>query len=589
MVQKISTVTYSSNEKPVKQIADLEYKLKENEHMKLVFNKSNTRIVSNILHFLEFKDITEFQHTNKYFQKLLSDKKILREYALSGVLDVKNRLIFYETLINFQEIKLKIRNEMNKHNIKSNIYNNILRLANDLKSKDEKFSYVHEQISKDLNRTFYTGKFKEGNGKEQLYNILIAIAFIRPEIGYCQGMNFIVGALINFINSEEKCFWIFLYFIDNIGLKMLYLQNVPDYLIKLYQLNYFINEKFPLLFPHLNKKQISPDIFFSKWILTIFSNFLPFETLYNVWDLFILDKWKAIFKISIIIVDYMKDKLMNLDIYSFGSYIRNHANINLLKFSQMSKHYNDYKISNKKLEELKEEFYVEDFKRKLENTNYSKWAKDENLHIKNYHYELNQFKINIKKPVEILQQQISYINIECDKRSKKYYEKLSVVNDLKLKLEQEIEVKTKYENMLKQFINARDVNENNNYINKINEKNISHISKTFRKSETERIQKSEGANKRKIKFSFNLKKIISRNSNDYDKIMKKLNSINKEIDKNNKVLLIEYQKLDKRQNNLNEVVNQRDELKKQLDIILNSSEMMKRELIKELFHKLHSF
>ena len=588
MVQKISTITYSSNEKPVKQTADSEYELKENDLIKIVFNKSNTCIVSNILQFLEFKDIIEFQHTNKYFQKLLSNKKILREYALSGVMDAENRLIFYETLINIQEVKLKLRNEMSKYNIKSNIYNNILRLAIELKDKDENFSYVHQQISKDLNRTFYTGKFKEGNGKEQLYNILIAIAFIRPEIGYCQGMNFIVGALINFINSEEKCFWIFLYFIDNIGLKILYSQNVPEYLIKLYQLNYFINEKFPLLLPHLNKKQISPDIFFSKWILTIFSNFLPFETLYNIWDLFIIDKWKAIFKFSIIIVDYMKDKLMNLDIYSFSPYIRNNANINLLKFSQMSKYYNDYKISNKKLEELKEEFYIEDLKRKLENTNYSKWAKDENFHIMNYHYELNQFINNIKKPVEILQQQISDINLECDKRSKKYYEKLSVVNDLKLKLEQEIEVKTKYENMLKQFINARDINENNNYLNKMNEKNISHINKTFRKSETERSQKSEGSNKRKIKFSFNLKKIISRNSNDYDKIMKKLNSINKEIDKNNKILLIEYQKLDKSQNNLNEVVNQRDELKKQLDNILNSSEMMKRELIKELFHKIHS-
>jgi chromosome segregation ATPase len=210
----------------------------------------------------------------------------------------------------------------------------------------------------------------------------------------------------------------------------------------------------------------------------------------------------------------------------------------------------------------------------------------------NYHYELNQFITNIKKPVELLQQQISYINLECDKRSKKYYEKLSVVNDLKLKLEQEIEIKTKYENMLKQLLNARDKNNQKKindiiYSNKMNEKDFSPISKTYRKSETQRIQKSEGSNKRKIKFSF-IKKIIPRNSNDYDKIMKKLNSINKEIDKNNKVLLIEYQKLDKRQNNLNEVVNQRDELKKQLDNILNSSEMMKKELIKEFFHKLNS-
>ena len=41
-----------------------------------------------------------------------------------------------------------------------------------------------------------------------LSDILTALAFIRPEIGYCQGMNFIVGALINFIDDEERCFWI---------------------------------------------------------------------------------------------------------------------------------------------------------------------------------------------------------------------------------------------------------------------------------------------------------------------------------------------------------------------------------------------
>ena len=85
---------------------------------------------------------------------------------------------------------------------------------------------------------------------------------------------------------------------------------------------------FPKLFPHLKKNQINPDIFFSKWILTIFSNFLPFETLYNVWDLFILDKWKAIFTFSIIMVNYMKDKLMYLDLYTFSPYVRNNANIN---------------------------------------------------------------------------------------------------------------------------------------------------------------------------------------------------------------------------------------------------------------------
>ena len=312
---------------------------KENEKIKSIFYKSDRRIVSTILSFLEFKEIINLKNTNRHFYKLFNNKKILREYILNGSMSHENRLMFYETQINVLKLKQNLIKDLSKYKINSNIYNNILLLAKELKNKDKKFAYVSEQINRDITRTFYNDKFKNGNGKEMLKNILIAMAFIKPEIGYCQGMNFIVGALINFIDNEEKCFWIFLYFIDNIDLKMLYLQNMPDYLIKLYQLNYYIKENYPKLLPHLKKNQISPEIFFSKWILTIFANFLPFEILYNVWDLFILDKWKAIFKFSIIIMQYMKDPLMNTNLYSFSSYLRNKANINYLCFSDLSKYY----------------------------------------------------------------------------------------------------------------------------------------------------------------------------------------------------------------------------------------------------------
>ena len=561
--------------------------------IKSILNKSNIKIVSNIISFLEFKDIIQFQNTSKYFHKLLTNKKILREYALSGVMSSENRLLFYETIINFKELKLNLRNELLRYNIKSKIYNNILLLANNLKDKDEKFSYVIEQIGKDVNRTFYTEKFKEGNGKEILKNILTAIAFIRPEIGYCQGMNFIAGALINFIDNEEKCFWIFLHFIDNIELKMLYIQNMPVYLIKLYQLNYYIKENFPKLLPHLKKNQVNPDIFFSKWILTAFSNFLPFETLYNVWDLFIIDKWKAIFKFSIIILSYMKDKLMNLDLYSFSPYVRNNANINELNFYDLSKYNNNYKISNKKLEELKEDFYIEDLKSKLE---INKSGINQNYHINNYQSELNHFIYNLKKPVEKLQQQIANINLECEKKLKKYEEKLSLVKELKMKLEEEIELKTKYENTLKQLEGQDRKNQNlidnihliTNQGKKDKLKELSPINKTFKKSETQKIKGSVGSKKKKIRFSFNIKHIIKRNSNEYEYILKKLNSLNKEIDKNNKALLIECQKLDRKQINYDKVVYKKNELKKQLDIILNTSEVVKRELIKNLSNKLNS-
>ena len=535
-----------------------------------IFNSSNTKIVTNILSFLEFKDINKLKTLNKNFKKVLTNKKILREYALKGGISSENRLFFYETLINIQSLQQKLLEELSEYNIQSDIYNNILSLANEKINKDKNFSYISEQIKKDLNRTFYTTIFKEGNGTIMLNNILTAIAFVRPEIGYCQGMNFIVGSLINFINSEEKCFWIFLYFIDSLDLKKLYLQNVPEFLIKLYQLNYFINEHFPDLMPHLKRNQINLDIFFGKWILTIFSNFLPFETLYHIWDLFIIDKWKAIFKFSIIIMNHMKDKLMIMNSLTFSSYVRNNANIDSLKFSDLSEFYNQYKITNKQLFKLREDFLIDQFKSKLE-INESKLANEHNIYISNYQNELYNLSNDLKLAAEIFQQEIDLINIECEQKLKQYEQKQSKVNRLKAKIEQEIEIKVQYENSLKQLTSIVPTKKNQIPKNK-NNKNLK-ISNIYKKA---------------INFSFdNIKHFIKKDSNEYEKIIKKINNLNKEIDNDNKTLIIECQKLDKKQICYEKILKKRNETQNQMDAFLRKSELAKRELIKNLYRKLN--
>ena len=83
-----------------------------------------------------------------------------------------------------------------------------------------------------------------------LINVLSALAFIRPEIVYCQGMNFIAGTLIELIDEEEKIFWRFLSFIDNIDLNLLFLKNMQDYSLRVFQLNYFIKKYYPKLYTH---------------------------------------------------------------------------------------------------------------------------------------------------------------------------------------------------------------------------------------------------------------------------------------------------------------------------------------------------
>ena len=544
-----------------------------------IFTKNNKKIYITIITYLEYKDILSLHLVNKAFNTLLHSPTISKIYALKGLINTpENRLLFYESNINIHKLFNALKKELVDYKIESKIFNNILKKSEESKTTNKKFSHVCEEINRDINRTFYTAKFVEGNGKKMLINILTAIAFIRPEIGYCQGMNFIAGALINFIDNEEKCFWIFLSFIDNIEMNFLYLKNMPDYSIRVYQLNHYIKEYFPELSFHFKKNQINPDVFFSKWILTIFSNYLPFEVLYKVWDVFIFDKWKAIFKFSLMILNSMKDKLITMDLVTFSQYIKdNKDNSNLLNFDEFSKHYKDYKITNRQLNELREDFFIDQLKTKIEAAD-SEWETDQSDYVNNYKKELDEHLKYFKVLMDQLKDEIGKINIEYEQKSKKYEKKLKKVNELKMKIEAQIEIKTGYENVLKRF------SENNGHGGNVekeeNKNNINNndINKDMRKSSNQDEKKHK-----KLRFNFIRSKS---NVSEYDKLQKKLQGLLKEIDTNNKALLEQYKKLDKKKISLEKVTKAKEKLKKQLNDIVQNSEKIKNELLKNLSEKL---
>ena len=560
-----------SNELNSNSSNDLVYK----NNFQNLFDKKNKKIYLTIITYLEYIDILSLQQINKQFYSLLHSPSLSKKYALKGLINSpKNRIIFYESNINVKKMFNTVKRELVDYKVNHQIFNNILKIAEKSKETNKKFSHVLDEIYRDINRTFYTTKFVEGNGKKMLMDILTALAFIRPEIGYCQGMNFIAGALINFIDDEEKCFWIFLSFIDNIEMNLLYLKNMPDYQIRVYQLNYFIKEYFPELSTHFKKNQINPDVFFSKWILTIFSNYLPFDVLYKVWDVFIFDKWKAIFKFSLMILNSMKDKLIKMDLITFSQYIKdNKNNSTLINFEEFSKHYKDYKITNRQLNELREDFFIEQVKNKIESAD-SEWETDQSDYVNNYKKDLEDHLNNFKVLIDQLKDEIGKVNIEYERKSKKYEEKLKKVNELKMKLETKIEIKTGYENVLKRF------SENSNSEKEENNSNGKEINKELKKS----ISKDEKSHK-KLSFSF-IKSKSKNNISEYDKIQKKLNGLKKEIEINNKALFEQYKKLDKKKMSLEKVTTTKEKLIKQLNDLIQNSEKIKKELLKNLSEKL---
>ena len=598
-------------------------------------------IMLSILSYLSYDDYLRLQCVSKKFNLILKNKRIRKKYLLNTQISNKEQILFYESNIKILRLKNNLQKELVDYKITSNIYKNILSLTKQAEIKDNKFKNVIEEIKRDVNRTFYTDKFKNGKGKLFLINILSALAFIRPEIGYCQGMNFIAGALIDLIEEEEKVFWIFLSFIDNIDMNLLYLKNMPDYSIRLFQLNYFIKLYFPDLFNHFKRNQITPDLIFSKWILTIFANYLPFQTLYKIWDLFIIDKWKAIFRISIILLDTMKTKLLTFDLNQFCVFIKSKEIKESVQYKYISQRYNDYKISNKKLKELKEEFFIFKVKEKLQDK-MQEWDLDQKEFVNQYYRELSEHNNKVKEEMDNIKSEIEKINKKCASKSSKYLKQSEIIKKYKLQLETKIEVRDGYEKVLKRNrgnnSNSNDKKDNNKNFNNINigininvnpdlnkkennnkkednKNNINIINNNnhifvnniniinpanfeYQKQDTNINNKIIGnesnknkENNRTNKKSFSLKKyakfkIFGKANNELDKIQLKINELNKEIDSINNSLIKHYKIYDNEKMSFEKNNNKKEALTKRLEEMINESEKYQTKLIKNLSEKL---
>ena len=65
---------------------------------------------------------------------------------------------------------------------------------------------------------------------------------------------------------------------------------MPDYEIRIFQLNKFIIKFSTKITKHFQSMEISADIFVQKFFISIFSAFFPFEILNKIWDIFLIVK-----------------------------------------------------------------------------------------------------------------------------------------------------------------------------------------------------------------------------------------------------------------------------------------------------------
>ncbi|KAL5012665.1 hypothetical protein ScPMuIL_011216 [Solemya velum] len=182
-----------------------------------------------------------------------------------------------------------------------------------------------KQISLDLLRTMPTNiKFSTQGAKGivDLQNVLLAFCIHNPVIGYCQGMNFIVAVALLFLDPSDA-FWALVAVTERFFPVHYFDHSLIGAQADQMVLNDILQQELPAIHSHLEALDIDPSTVTLNWFLAIFFDAVPFQTLLRIWDCFLLEGSKVLFRFSIAILKlHEKEILQKIDTISIMRHLK---------------------------------------------------------------------------------------------------------------------------------------------------------------------------------------------------------------------------------------------------------------------------
>ncbi|KAK6639092.1 Small G protein signaling modulator 3 [Polyplax serrata] len=158
-----------------------------------------------------------------------------------------------------------------------------------------------KQIEKDLLRTL------PGNicfnqmtsiGISKLRRILHALAWLYPEIGYCQGTGMIAASLL-LLAEEEDAFWLMATIVEDLLPASYYSSTLIGVQADQKVLMSLISNYLSDLDATLKEHDIELSLITLHWFLTLFASVVHMKILLRVWDLFFCDGSIMLFQITL--------------------------------------------------------------------------------------------------------------------------------------------------------------------------------------------------------------------------------------------------------------------------------------------------
>ncbi|KAM3599913.1 uncharacterized protein V6R79_013690 [Siganus canaliculatus] len=158
-------------------------------------------------------------------------------------------------------------------------------------------------IDRDLHRQFPFHEMfaaRGGHGQQDLFRVLKAYTLYRPEEGYCQAQAPIAAVLLMHMPAEDA-FWVLVQICEkylpgyySTGLEAIQLDGEILYAL--------LRRVSPAAHRHLKKHKLEPILYMTEWFMCAFSRTLPWASVLRVWDMFLCEGVKIVFRVGLVLL-----------------------------------------------------------------------------------------------------------------------------------------------------------------------------------------------------------------------------------------------------------------------------------------------
>ncbi|KAJ1920477.1 GTPase-activating protein [Mycoemilia scoparia] len=179
-------------------------------------------------------------------------------------------------------------------------------------ANQQKTSPFEKIITQDVKRTLQSVKYFEdpnGPGQQALFRVLKAYSLYDKEVGYCQGLSFVVAPLLVNMN-DVQAFRILVKLMDNFNLRGHFTPDMPDLRVRTFQFERLFSESLPLLFNHFRSQGVNSTMYASQWFMTLFASRLPIEMIVRLYDVIFAEGIDALLRFALVLLKRSQSHLI---------------------------------------------------------------------------------------------------------------------------------------------------------------------------------------------------------------------------------------------------------------------------------------